>query len=140
MVRIISTLHLICNLFSAGSKNLENLSLTLIFRLDNIWLEQSFLNDLIFWGAGWNIYLGNLFSISIKFGKNNILKFVWRKIFLGGGDPEPIFFFTNLLVRVKLGYTPNFNFISHCLDTCPGEWLGGWESWFYNQLSSARLS
>ena len=28
-----------------------------------------------------------------------------------GGVPYPIFFCTNLLVRVKLGYPPNFNFL-----------------------------
>ena len=39
--------------------------------------------------------------------------------FLGGGDfwdffeggPLPLFVCTNLLVRVKLGYPPNFNFL-----------------------------
>ena len=36
--------------------------------------------------------------------------------FLGGGGdffggPLPHFFGTNLLVRVKLGYSPNFNFL-----------------------------
>ena len=31
--------------------------------------------------------------------------------FIGGGSLTPIFFFTNLLVRLKLGYPPNFNFL-----------------------------
>ena len=31
--------------------------------------------------------------------------------FFGGGVPYPIFFCANLLVRVKLGYPPNFNFL-----------------------------
>ena len=31
--------------------------------------------------------------------------------FFGGWAPYPIFFCTNLLVRVKLGYPPNFNFL-----------------------------
>ena len=30
---------------------------------------------------------------------------------MGGGGPYPIFFCANLLVRVKLGYPPNFNFL-----------------------------
>ena len=31
--------------------------------------------------------------------------------FLGGGAPSPIFLGENLLVRVKLGHPPNFNFL-----------------------------
>ena len=31
--------------------------------------------------------------------------------FFGGGVPYPILFCENLLVRVKLGYPPNFNFL-----------------------------
>ena len=30
---------------------------------------------------------------------------------MGGGSLTPFFFCTNLLVRVKLGYPPNFNFL-----------------------------
>ena len=30
---------------------------------------------------------------------------------MGGGSLTPFFFGTNLLVRVKLGYPPNFNFL-----------------------------
>ena len=30
---------------------------------------------------------------------------------MGGGGPLPYFFCMNLLVRVKLGYPPNFNFL-----------------------------
>ena len=30
---------------------------------------------------------------------------------MGGGAPYPIFFCANLLVRVKLGYPPYFNFL-----------------------------
>ena len=34
--------------------------------------------------------------------------------FFGGEDFHPIFvLFTNLLARVKLGYTHNFNFLDH---------------------------
>ena len=36
--------------------------------------------------------------------------FWWGPIFFGG-VPYPIFFGTNLLVRVKLGYPPNVNFL-----------------------------
>ena len=33
---------------------------------------------------------------------------------MGGGGPLPhLFFCPNLLVRVKLGYPPNFNFLVH---------------------------
>ena len=50
-------------------------------------------------------------------------KFFWGEggIILGGvGDdflffPYPIFFCTNLLVRVKLGYPPNFNILGKLL-------------------------
>ena len=31
--------------------------------------------------------------------------------FFGGGGPYPNFFCENLLVRVKLGHPPNFNFL-----------------------------
>ena len=33
--------------------------------------------------------------------------------FFGGGALTPFFFCTNLLVRVKLGYTPNFTALGH---------------------------
>ena len=36
-------------------------------------------------------------------------------IFFGGGVPYPIFFGTNLLVRVKLVNLPNFNFLGKSL-------------------------
>ena len=35
----------------------------------------------------------------------------WGIFFWAAGVPYPIFFCTHLLVRVKLGYPPNFNFI-----------------------------
>ena len=75
-----------------------------------------------------NIYFGNFISISIKFEKKYLFEILLEEDFLGGGSLTPFFFFTDLLVRVKLGYTPNFTFLSH------------WESWLYNQLSSARLA
>ena len=50
--------------------------------------------------------------------------------FLGGGVPDPMFGGTNLLVMVKLGYTPNFWVIWKCpkslgLVVVMGRWVGG---------------
>ena len=60
----------------------------------------------------------------------------WEEDFFRGGSLTPFFLFTNLLVRGKLGYTPNFNFLSHCLDTCPGGWVAVYRDYITN---SARL-
>ena len=45
--------------------------------------------------------------------KNIFFEIFWGLIFFVGGVPYPIFFFTNLLFRVKLGYTPNFASLGH---------------------------
>ena len=62
------------------------------------------------------------------------------EILLGGGSLTPFLFFTNLSVRVKLGYIPNFTFLSLCLVTCPGEWMAGWVAGNRDYITnSARL-
>ena len=59
-----------------------------------------------------------------KFVSSNVKKVDKGKeptimIFGGAGVPYPIFFFfTNLLVMVKVGYTPNSK----------SSWLGGWNT------------
>ena len=54
--------------------------------------------------GGSEIFLGTFFTFLLQF----LNKFWEEDCFLRGGFPDPIFlFFTHLLVRVKLGYTPN---------------------------------
>ena len=44
---------------------------------------------------------------------------------MGGGSLTPFFFCTNLLVRVKLGYTPNFTALGHLEVPWKFLWGGG---------------
>ena len=70
-----------------------------------------------FWGGvKIDLILLSWFSTHLnELEKRNIcLKFVLGLIFFGGGMvPYPIFCCTNLLFRVKLGYTPNFTALDH---------------------------
>ena len=46
--------------------------------------------------------------------------------FWGGGVPYPIYFCMNLLVRFKLGYTPNFAALDHLEVPYKFVVVGGW--------------
>ena len=62
--------------------------------------------DIISWG-------GYFLEGGVFFWGRGFFGFFWGFFFGGGGSLTPFFFGTNLLVRVKLGYTPNFTALGH---------------------------
>ena len=82
--------------------------------------------------------------VSLKFFKPGLNFFY----FLGGG-PLTHFFCTNLLVRVKLGYTPNFAALGHVEVpwkflvvgwVCGWGWVGNTNNHYHSSLSWVELS
>ena len=92
----------------------------------------------------WN-FLSQFFLGEIEIEKKVIfLNFFWGGGIFFGGSLTP-FFCTNLLVRVKLGYTPNFTALGHL--EVPWKFLVGWcgevgntNNHYHSSLSRVKLS
>ena len=67
----------------------------------------------------------------------------WNNLIFLEGDYLPHFFCTNLLLRVKLGYTPNFTALGH-LEVCGGVigwwWINQWSLSLFTKLSWVELN
>ena len=87
-----------------------------VFRRNWNWEKIIFLN---------NFLGGGIFFLGGGGGGVPPPLFFLKKFF--EGVPYPIFFGPNLLVRVKLGYTPNFIALGHV--EVPWKFLVGWVGW-----------